>query len=75
MPETKVGYLCFTVLPTTQAHGLQISKMSEAFAQAGAQVDLVHQRIMNNPYGRWDDLECYYNIGHERLRRPSASPA
>ena len=64
---TRVFYLCFTVQPTRQAHGLQILKMSEGLAQAGAETTLLYQRIRNNPYGDADKIGEYYNTGHKNL--------
>ena len=37
----KILYLAFVRLPTERAHGLQIMKTCEAFAHAGAKVELV----------------------------------
>jgi|YNPNPStandDraft_1061719.scaffolds.fasta_scaffold09024_4 glycosyltransferase involved in cell wall biosynthesis len=56
-------YLANVRLPTEKAHGLQIMKMCEAFAQAGATVELVIPRRVNTPQmQRVEDLWTYYDI-------------
>jgi glycosyltransferase involved in cell wall biosynthesis len=56
-------YLANARLPTEKAHGLQIVKMCEAFAQAGATVELVVPRRANTPQMRGiGDLWAHYGI-------------
>jgi glycosyltransferase involved in cell wall biosynthesis len=56
-------YLANARLPTEKAHGLQIVKMCEAFAQAGATVELVVPQRANTPQMQGiDDLWAYYGI-------------
>lgn len=62
----KLLYLANIRLPTEKAHGLQIMKMSEAFARAGADVELVVPRRRNPLAG--DPFE-YYEVAHNfRIR-------
>jgi glycosyltransferase involved in cell wall biosynthesis len=56
-------YLANARLPTEKAHGLQIVKMCEAFAQAGASVELVVPRRVNTPQMQGvGDLWAYYGL-------------
>lgn len=54
----KILYLANIRLPTEKAHGIQIMKMCEAFAQTGAQVELVvpnRRNVINeNPFDYYD---------------------
>jgi glycosyltransferase involved in cell wall biosynthesis len=56
-------YLANARLPTEKAHGLQIVKMCEAFAQAGASIELVVPRRANTPQMQdVGDLWAYYDL-------------
>ncbi|MBI2618385.1 glycosyltransferase family 4 protein [Candidatus Kaiserbacteria bacterium] len=66
----KILYIANIRLPTEKAHGIQIMKMCEAFAQNGAQVELVvpwrFNKIKEDPFE-------YYKVKHvfEITRIPS----
>lgn len=55
-------YLSTVRLPTTKAHGLQIVRMCEAFARAGAVTTLVHPIYHDQPDGLPEDLWRYYGV-------------
>ena len=56
-------YLANIRMPTEKAHGLQIMKTCEAFAQAGAQVTLVvsnrHTTILEDPFAYYGVQNCF----------------
>lgn len=58
---TRLNYLANIRLPTEKAHGYQIMQMCEAFAEAGAEVVLVHANRRNSPEleGIQDVWACY----------------
>jgi glycosyltransferase involved in cell wall biosynthesis len=55
----RLAYLANIRLPTEKAHGVQIIKMCEVFAQAGAQVELVVPTRRNDLA---DDPYAYYGV-------------
>jgi glycosyltransferase involved in cell wall biosynthesis len=60
---TKVIYVADARLPTEKAHGYQIVKMCEAFAQNGANVLLLHPfRHQRNPRLKEQSVFDYYGV-------------
>lgn len=55
----KVFYLANVRLPTEKAHGIQIAKMCEAFATAGAEVELVLPKRLSHLKA---DIFDYYGV-------------
>lgn len=55
----KILYIANARIPTERAHGIQIMEMCEAFARAGAKVDLV---IPSRPNPIRDDAFVYYGV-------------
>jgi glycosyltransferase involved in cell wall biosynthesis len=55
----KIAYVANIRLPTERAHGLQIVKMCEAFANAGQQVKLFLPKRLNH---LTQDVFSYYNV-------------
>ncbi len=67
-PDARLLYIANARLPTEKAHGVQIMKMCEAFAQSGVEVELVVPfRVQSAQMRRVRDLWIYYGI-HERFR-------
>ncbi|NUQ00268.1 MAG: glycosyltransferase [Armatimonadetes bacterium] len=58
----RLHYLSYQRLPTSRAHGYQIAKMCTAFAQAGAEVTLVHPRYHEIPDGPPEALGQFYGV-------------
>jgi glycosyltransferase involved in cell wall biosynthesis len=57
-----IVYLSNARIPTEKAHGIQIFKMCEAFAAAGAQVTLTHPHRIQPPSLRGVDPFAYYGV-------------
>lgn len=55
----KLLYIANVRMPTEKAHGIQIAKMCEAFADAGAEVELILPWRLNRMKG---DLFHYYGV-------------
>jgi glycosyltransferase involved in cell wall biosynthesis len=68
---TRLLYIANVRLPTEKAHGLQITQMCEAFADAGADVSLwVAARINTPEMNTITDLYAHYGVKRDfRLRR------
>jgi glycosyltransferase involved in cell wall biosynthesis len=59
----KVWYVANARLPTEKAHGYQILQMGQAFAEAGAAVELLHPARVNTPALRAvTDVDAYYGL-------------
>lgn len=58
----RLHYLANARLPTEKAHGYQISQMCEAFAEAGADVTLLHADRHNAPELEGVSIWSYYGI-------------
>jgi glycosyltransferase involved in cell wall biosynthesis len=59
MPAKKIIYIANARLPTEKAHGIQITKMCEAFAAAGNDVELIVPRRLNRIKG---DVFSQYDV-------------
>ncbi len=55
----KIVYIANIRFPTERAHGTQIAKTCEAFATAGADVELI---VTNRTTGISEDVQKYYNL-------------
>ena len=63
MNKQKLLYVANARLPTEKAHGVQIMKMCDAFAQNGAEVELVVPfRVQTAQMRRVRDLWAYYGV-------------
>jgi glycosyltransferase involved in cell wall biosynthesis len=67
----KLLYMANIRMPTEKAHGLQITQMCEAFAQAGADVTLLVSNRVNTPeMNAIKDIWDYYGVEHNfRIER------
>ncbi|MBZ0290848.1 MAG: hypothetical protein K8I30_24690, partial [Anaerolineae bacterium] len=61
--KPKLLYIANIRMPTEKAHGLQIAQNCEAFADAGAEVELwVAQRVNTSELGAVKDIWTHYGI-------------
>lgn len=67
----KMQYLAFARLPTEKAHGLQIMKTCEAFAEKGVEVELV---VPTRTSAISEDPFAYYNINTHFILSRVRSP-
>ena len=58
----KINYIANARIPTEKAHGIQIMKMCEAFAQLGNDVTLILPRRIQNREFRLKNPFEYYNV-------------
>ncbi|TAK22300.1 MAG: glycosyltransferase [Chloroflexota bacterium] len=60
----RLAYVANIRFPTEKAHGLQIARMCEAFADAGVATTLVHPRRRQTEPGLPSDGRDYYGVRH-----------
>jgi glycosyltransferase involved in cell wall biosynthesis len=69
-PKPKLLYIANIRMPTEKAHGLQIAQNCEAFADAGAEVELWVARRVNTPQlGTVQDIWTHYGVNRNFVLR------